>query len=157
MRKLKVFTDGACKNVKNKDKAIGGWAYVITSENFKIETKALGKLRNGRQNSARAELEALYQALLKMKTYKSNVKFDIYCDCVSVVENIKGTAERKANRDLWEKIEPLCLKLAGRFRIHSVKSHQNNPNATKEEEMNNVADKLAQIGANSLLLAPINN
>ena len=156
MRKIKVFIDGACKNVKDKNKAIGGWSYVITDDKYNIEKQKCGKLRKGIQNSTRAELEALYQALLKIKEKKSNVKFDIYCDCKSVVENIIGTAERKANRDMWEKIEPLCLKLAGRFRIHNVKAHKKNE-LTKEEEFNKIADKLAQIGANSLMFAPVNN
>lgn len=156
MRKVKVFIDGACKNVKDKDKAIGGWSYIMTDDKYNIEKQNFGKLREGVQNSTRAELEALYQALLKMKGSKSNVKFDIYCDCESVVENVIGTAERKANRDLWDKIEPLCLKLAGRFRIHNVKAHVTEPK-TKEEELNKIADKLAQTGANSLILAPVNN
>ena len=70
MKKYNVYTDGACRNVTEPEKAIGGWAYCIASEdNKKIRHEDNGKLRKGVQNSARAELEALYQVLLKISRF----------------------------------------------------------------------------------------
>ena len=157
MKKYNVFIDGSCKGVKDKEIAVGGWAYIITDEQFNIIKEDYGKLREGDQNSTRAELEALYQALLKMKGFKGNAKFTIYCDCESVVENLNGLAERKSNRDMWDKIEPLCRKLAGNFRVYHINSHQKNTGDNKLIEFNHKVDKKAGVGANSLILAPVKN
>ena len=104
----------------------------------------------------RAELEALYQVLLRISKFKSNTKFDLYIDNSSVIEGITGIAERKANRDLWDKIEPIFLKLAGRIHIHKIEAHKSGE-LNEYEIKNKYVDKLAQIGANSLILAPVNN
>ena len=154
MRKLNVFIDGSCKDVKNKENAKGGWAYTITDSNFNILREDNGKIREGVQDSTRAELEALYQALLKMKTFKGNVKFHIYTDYESLVDSLNGFAERRANRDYWDLIEPLCLKLAGHFRISHILSHQKR-NGDKLIEFNNRVDKSARAGANCLTKAPV--
>lgn len=156
MRKFNVFIDGSCKDVKNKEKAIGGWAYVITDEHFNVLTEEYGKIRIGDQNSTRAELEALYQALLKMRTYRGNCKFHIYTDYESMVDSLNGFAERRANRDYWDLIEPICLRLAGHYRISHVYSHHKNKSEDKKiRDLNDKADKLAKVGANSLTIAPV--
>jgi ribonuclease HI len=154
MKKLNVFIDGSCKDIKNKERAVGGWSYVITDSNYNILAEEYGKLRQGEQNSVRAELEALYQALLKMKSFKGNCKFHIYTDYESMVDSLNGFAERKANRDYWNHIEPLCNRLAGHFRISHIKAHQER-NGDKLIEFNYMADKLAKAGANSLTKAPV--
>lgn len=157
MKKYNIYTDGACRNVTDVEKAIGGWAYCIASEdNKKIIQEDNGKLRKGVQNSTRAELEALYQVLLRISKFKSNTKFDLYIDNSSVIEGVTGIAERKANRDLWDKIEPIFLKLAGRIHIHKIEAHKSGE-LNEYEIKNKYVDKLAQIGANSLILAPVNN
>jgi ribonuclease HI len=157
MKKLNVFIDGACKDVKNKEKAIGGWGYIITDEYFNVIKQDNGKIREGIQDSNRAELEGLYQALLKMKTFKGNNKFHIYTDCESIADSLNGYSERRANRDYWDNIEPICKRLAGHFRISHIVSHQVNDNDDKFIEYNNKVDKLARIGANSLTKAPVTN
>lgn len=153
MRKLNVFIDGSCLDVKNKEKARGGWSYIITDEQFNILREDNGKIRVGDQNSTRAELEALYQALLKMKTFKGNCKFHIYTDYESMVDSLNGFAKREANRDYWDLIEPICLKLAGHFRISHVLGHQ--VNGDKLSDLNNKVDRHAKAGANSLTKAPV--
>ena len=155
MKKLNVFIDGACKDVKHKEKAIGGWGYIITDEQFNVITQDNGKIREGLQDSNRAELGGLYQALLKMKTFKGNNKFHIYTDCEAISDSVNGYSERRANRDYWNQIEPLCRKLAGHFRISHIVSHQSNDNDNKLIEFNNKVDKLARVGANCLTKAPV--
>lgn len=154
MRKMLVFIDGSCKDVKNKENAIGGWSYLITDEQFNVITQDYGKLREGEQNSVRAELEALLQALIKMKTFKGNYKFHIYTDYESMVDSLNGFAERRANREYWNSIEPICRKLAGHFRISHIQGHQKRT-GDKHIELNHMADKLAKAGANSLTKAPV--
>lgn len=154
MRKFNVFIDGSCLDVTNKEKAIGGWGYLITDSNFEIIEKDYGKLRKGDQNSSRAELEALYQALLKMKSYKGNCKFQIYSDYNTLVDSVNGFSKRMANRDIWDMIEPICLNLAGKFRIEHITSHQER-NGNQLIEMNYQVDRLAFAGANSLTKLPV--
>lgn len=156
MKKLNVFIDGSCIDVRNSKKAIGGWAYTITDNNFNIIKEDNGKIRQGVQDSNRAELEALYQALLKMKAFKGNTKFHIYVDYDTIVESLNGFADRKANRDYWDLIEPLCLELAGKFRISHVLGHQEE-NGDKLIELNNKVDRHARAGARSLIKVPVNN
>jgi ribonuclease HI len=156
MRKFNVFIDGSCRAVNNKEKASGGWAYVIADEHFNVLAEDYGKIRVGDQNSTRAELEALYQALLKMKTYRGNCKFHIHTDYESMVDLLNGFAERRANRDYWDLIEPICLRLAGNYRISHVYSHNKNPKEDKKiRDLNKRVDKLANVGANSLTKAPV--
>jgi ribonuclease HI len=154
MRKMLVFIDGSCRDIKNKENAIGGWSYIITDINFNIIAEDYGKLREGEQNSVRAELEALYQALLKMKTFKGNCKFHIYTDYESMVDSLNGFAERRVYREYWDSIEPICLKMAGHFRISHIKGHQKKT-GDKYIEFNHKADKNAKAGANSLTKAPV--
>lgn len=154
MRKLNVFIDGSCKDIKDKEKAKGGWAYTITDSNFNILREDNGKIREGAQDSVRAELEALYQALLKMSTFKGNCKFHIYTDYESLVDSLNGFAERRANRDYWDLIEPLCLRLAGHFRISHIYGHQKR-NGDKLIEFNFRVDKNAKAGANCLTKVPV--
>lgn len=154
MKKLNVFIDGSCKDNKNKETAIAGWGYIITDSNFNILAEDNGKIREGVQNSVRAELEGLYQALLKMKTFKGNCKFHIYTDYDTIVDSLNGFAERRANRDYWDLIEPICLSLAGNYRISHILGHQKNKE-NKLIDFNNRVDKLAKAGANSLIKAPV--
>jgi ribonuclease HI len=154
MRKLNVFIDGSCLDVTKKDKAVGGWGYIITDNKFNELHRDFGKLREGDQNSQRAELEALYRALLKMKTFKGNCKFDIYSDCETLVDGVNGFCKRMANRDIWNMIEPLCLELAGNFKIYYTPSHQER-NGDKIIDYNFKVDRLAFAGANSLTKTPV--
>ena len=154
MRKLNVFIDGSCLDVTNREKAIGGWGYIITDNQFNELHRDFGKLREGNQDSTRAELEALYRVLLKMKTFKGNCKFHIYSDYDTLVDSVNGFSKRMANRDLWDMIEPLCLELAGNFKIEHMPSHQER-NGDKIIDFNFKVDRLAFAGANSLTKTPV--
>lgn len=154
MRKFNVFIDGSCLDIRNKEKARGGWGYIITDENFSEIKSDFGKIRKGTQNSIRAELEALCQALKKIKTFKGNCKFNIYCDYKCIYDSLEGFCERKANRDYWDEIELLCEQLRGKFRIFHIKGHQYSNDDIKFA-CNNKVDKLAKSGANSLTKVPV--
>lgn len=154
--KYSVYIDGSCQQDANP---VGGWSFVMADDKNKIIIESYGKLRDGAQNSNRAELEALYQALLFISRSKDllEMNFHIYSDSEVVVEGVHGLAKRKSNRDLWEKIEPLCLSLIGRIDISHVEGHQSDDNIQAEGLLNKRADKLAKAGANSLIISPVNN
>lgn len=154
MGKYNVFIDGACQEIR-PNTHVGGWSFIITDSNFNIIKESYGKLRNGVQNSQRAELEALYQAILYMNENPN--EYHIYSDYEVIVEGLNGYAKRKSNRDLWDKIEPLCLNMLGKINIEHIYSHQKNKKDDKAVMMNAKADKLARMGVNSLIIAPVNN
>ena len=153
MKKLKVFIDGACSNVLDKERAKGGWAYIITDDNFNILKQDYGKLRTGRQNSQRSEMEAFYMALQAMKAFNNKTKFDVYCDYDALVDAVNGFSKRRCDRDIWDMIEPLCISLAGQMKMHHIKGHEESVQ-NKLNEFNNKADGLAKAGINSLLKVP---
>lgn len=152
-KRYNVFVDGCCLRVQDKSTSIGGWGYLVTDENNKVIHESYGKLRSGDQNSTRAELEALYQALLYMTEHKRNSEFHIYSDYQAMIDCIAGSSKRASNRDLWDNIEPLFSKLVGKVSMSHVSSHVSN--GTIENDLNNQCDKLARTGANSLLIAPL--
>jgi ribonuclease HI len=155
MRNLDVHTDGSCLN-NGKPSAKGGWCFIIAKggkkESIKIE---YGKLRAGNQTNNRAELEAIYQALLWIDEFDDgDTSYTIYSDSRLVVEGIDGSSARNANRDIWSSIEAICDKYTGRINIQHIDSH----NTDSDEPMyfyNRMADKLARKGANSLLISPV--
>ena len=151
---MKIFIDGACKN-NGEPTAIGGWAFIVT-ENNKIIHKEFGKLRKGKQTNNRAELESLYQALCWFDSLKQKKRIKIYSDSQLVVKGLTGESSRKANRDIWEQIERICLKYQGLIFPIYVESHKEN-SKNINHKFNCLADKLAKQGANSLILAPCAN
>lgn len=148
---LNIYTDGSAMELSNKK--VGGWSFVITKNN-KVLVEKYGKLRSGKQDMNRAELEALYQAIKYVERAYPKNKFTIYTDCEALRDCVLGKAQRKANRDIWEQVEPIFRRKAGFFNIKPVKSHQVNSDNI-HEQYNNRADKLAKIGVNSLLVMPI--
>lgn len=153
--KLNIYTDGSAMTLP--DGKFGGWSFVITSDdvNSKVLVEKYGKLRTGIQDVNRAELEALYQAIKYMERTYPKSKFTIYTDCEAVRDCVLGKSKRKANRDIWDQIEPILRRKSGCFDIKSVKSHQYN-DVSVHEYYNNRADALAKIGVNSLVVLPIN-
>lgn len=146
----KIFIDGSCWN-NGLPNCIGGWSYMLVDENYNIVAEDYGKLRSGIQSSSRAELESLYRALLKIE--ELDISVEIVTDYKTLVDLITGDGTRTANRDLWDQIEPLMLDLVGKVSITHVGSHKKDD--SKTTKFNNIVDKLAQKGAKSLLIAPI--
>lgn len=148
---LNIYTDGSTMDLSNNK--VGGWSFIITKNN-KVLVEKYGKLRSGKQDMNRAELEALYQAIKYAERAYPKNKFTIYTDCEALRDCVLGKSQRKANRDIWNQIEPIIKRKIGYFDIKTVKSHQEN-SYNIHEQYNNRADRLAKIGANSLLVIPI--
>lgn len=152
-----IYTDGACLD-NGKPSARGGWSFVVCNSGTKdIQDKKFGKLRDSKQNNNRAELEAMVQALVHIDGHPMD-SFKVYTDYEVLFKGMTGTAERRANRDLWDEIEYLCAKNIKNNRInvfHVKEDKKNKDMSLVKIIMNNVADEMAKIGANSLLIEPI--
>ena len=145
-KNCEIFIDGASHNEINQY----GYAIIICKDK-KVIDKKYGRLsKNADKN--KAELESLLQALMYID--KHDGLFKIYSDCEVIVKSLTGECKRQNNRTYWDLIEPLCDKNVGRVSIENVESHQKN-NVSYIAKYNNMADKLANKGANSLLIAPI--
>ena len=145
-----VFIDGSCPK-NGLEASVGGWAYIIKDESGSTVKQSFGKLRVGPQNSKRAELESLYLALLAMKEMGGT--YEIITDYKVIVDLVEGFGARKANRDMWDQIEPIMLSMAGSIKITHINAHVESDDIRNTN--NNVVDKLARQGANSLLIAPV--
>lgn len=153
MSNVDIFCDGSCLD-NGKRNARGGWSYVIPNNDKEIGEEVFGKLRAGKQTNNRAELEAMLRSLIYV--YEKGDKdafYTIYSDSEVVVGGINGTSVRNANRDIWEEIEEICSLLVGRFEV----IHMCNDKSNHDDylcAMNNVSDRLARQGAQSLVIAP---
>jgi len=146
-----IYCDGACFNNGQPD-AKGGWGFIITDESNEILTRASGKLREGTQTNNRAELEALFQALLFVYMTKEKDSFyAIYSDSEMVVKGVIGESNRNTNLDIWKGVEHILTdkSMKGIISIEHVKAHQKKNNHSAIN--NDIADKLAKKGARNLL------
>ena len=175
MRKLRIFTDGACSNNQQRDNA-GGWGAVLVFGDAKKE------LYGGEANTTnnRMEMTALIEALSALK--KKGLQMDIYSDSSYLIDCFRkkwylswkrngwktSAKEPVKNRELWEQL--LSLIEGQDIRFFLVKGHvdvnkggvalrkrydkflkNNGPDFSYDEflyvtEMNNRADELANIG-----------
>ena len=132
-----IYTDGACSG----NPGPGGWGAVIFDEREK-QNNISGKVKDTTNN--RMELTAPIMALKKIKS-KSHIT--IFTDSTYVKNGItewikkwekngwKNSKKKPVkNKDLWIKLESLCLK--NKVSWKWVKGHSTN-------KYNNLADKLA--------------
>lgn len=138
-----VYIDGSCREFINY--TTSGYGFAVEDSSGKVIYKECGNCLHKQKSPARAELEALYRCLLWIKkNKKDNDFFTIKSDCEVVVNSLLGISKRNKNRDLWEKIEPLCLDFYYAINIEHVKGHANN-------NMNILVDSLAKKGASTLI------
>ncbi len=137
MKKIKIYTDGACSG----NPGPGGWGAVLIYKSHKKEIS--GSEINTTNN--RMELTALIKAL---EALKEKCEIEIFTDSKYVCDSIqKGWAKswqkngwKKSNKkpainsDLWEKL----LTLLGEhiYTINWIKGHNGHPE-------NELCDKLA--------------
>lgn len=150
-----VYIDGSCLNIGSEN-STGGWAFVVVDNKTDvIIEEQFGKIESGINNSIKAELESLYQALLWIKKNKHKKdNFHIVTDHEVIVGSMEGECKRAGSRGYWNIIEPVCLELVGHISISHIKSHVNE-DVNRDNIYNNICDKLAKKGANSLLLKAI--
>lgn len=121
---IEIFTDGSCYGTVGP----GGWAALIISGNKKLEISG----RENKTTNNRMEMLAVIKGLSILKK-RSNIK--VYTDSGFIVDVIEkkiinrwrtngwraSGKKRVANKDLWQKIIPLCKY--HNIKFHHVKSH----------------------------------
>ena len=139
MKKLTIYTDGACSGNPGK----GGWAAIlIVGDNKKNLSGAEYKTTNNRM-----ELTAVIQSLQSLDDY-NDFEIEINTDSKYVKDGIEiwinkwkengwKTANKKEvkNQDLWKNLDNIIQEK--KIKWNWVKGHSNN-------ELNNEVDKLAR-------------
>lgn len=138
MKKIEIYTDGACSN----NPGDGGWACVLIYNG--VQKKLCGAESNTTNN--RMELMAVIKAF---EALKEPCEIDLYSDSAYVVNaflqdwitswmmnnwKTKGK-DRVKNVELWQNLVSLIKK--HKVTWHKVKGHSDN-------EMNNLCDQLAR-------------
>ena len=132
MNKYKIYTDGAFSPSTKS----GGIAFIIIN-NDKIVCEYFKKFTN--TTSQRMEQLAVAIAL---ESIKESSDIEIYSDSAYVVNTYEQNWKRKANLDLWDRIDKAKEKHNVQF-IH-IKGHAGN-------QYNELCDKLAvMINENNL-------
>lgn len=148
--RIYVYTDGACKQVKNSGRGPGGWSVVVL-----FGPNDLREFAGGEPDTTnnRMELEAAVQGLKYLNESHSG-RVTLYsdsaylCNCFAqqwhkkwATNGWKTAAGRPVeNRDLWDRLLPLVERL--KPVIIKVKGHADN-------KFNNRCDKLAVAAARS--------
>lgn len=120
---LEVYTDGSCKG----NPGPGGWAAIIVGDGSKQV------LQGGAQRTTnnRMEITAVIKAL---ETLPEDIDVGISSDSLYVVNTMKYNWKRKANKDLWSRLDHETAKRRVSWRW--VKGHDGDP-------LNEEADKMA--------------
>ena len=139
MRKIDIYTDGACSGNPGK----GGCAFIILENGKEIENAAFG-FRHTTNN--RMEILAVIRALQnfffeqkdKNSRRDTDIKVTVYSDSQLVVNTIKLGWAKKTNKDLWEELDDVLGMFTGDLfpTFVKVKGHAGN-------NWNERVDKLA--------------
>jgi len=123
-----LYTDGACSPNPGR----GGYGIVIIDPDNKIK-----KYWGGEQDTTnnRMELKAVVRGLSKLP---SSSKVKIHTDSMYVVKCFKFEWSRKANKDLWNKLEREIRNFS-KISIRWVRGHSG-------DKYNEMADELARKG-----------
>lgn len=155
MKKVKIYTDGACFG----NPGPGGWAVVINTE--KGCMKYTGHEADTTNN--RMELEAVIHCLKRILEYgKHDTQFYVYSDSAYVVNSINNNwikcwkkngwktkrGEPVKNKDLWEQAA-ICLESVNdaciEVKMIKIKGHSGNT-------FNEMCDRMAKEAASSVKL-----
>ena len=135
---IEIYTDGSCLG----NPGPGGWAAIILDTNDPDKTPSRIKGNCPDTTNNRMELLAVIEGIANTP---SDRKIKVYSDSKYVVDTLNKNWKRKANLDLWEKLDQ---------QIHNrnieyiwIKGHANN---THNEE----ADNIAQQEANNIAQNP---
>lgn len=132
MKNIEIYTDGSSLG----NPGPGGWASVILSKEEEGE-KARIILKGGETNATnnRMEMTAIAEALNWIQEHgPKSAHFSLYSDSELIVNSLKEGWKRKANLDLWRKLDKAKKGLD--IEWIWVKGHSDN-------EWNNTCDKLA--------------
>jgi ribonuclease HI len=133
---LRIYTDGSCLG----NPGAGGWAVLIMFNEDEVVLKGGALNTTNNRMEMTAVLKALEWLVNNFKRYLKYIKIvEINSDSNLVVQTILKGWKRKANLDLWEKIDSLLLKLVSNkvnLNWKWVKGHSSN-------EYNELVDRMA--------------
>ena len=136
MKKVKIYTDGACSG----NPGIGGWGAVLLYQNI---SKEISGAQTDTTNN-RMELTAVIEALKKLK---EPCVVELYSDSKYVIDAlekgwvwgwkkrgwIKSDKKPALNVDLWETLLPLLQ--THQVHYHWVKGHSTNSRNNRCDQM----------------------
>lgn len=144
MKKIKIFTDGACLG----NPGVGGWCAILRYKNKEKIIKGSKKQTTNNEMELTAVLEAL-------KKLKEPCEIELYCDSKYVIDGIskwienwvknnwKNSSKKEiSNKKLWQELYK--LKKIHKINPIWVKGHSGH----KENEL---CDKIAKEEAKKLL------
>lgn len=131
--KIEIYTDGSCIG----NPGPGGWGVIILTQDREAQIKG-GELDT---TNNRMEMTAIINALRWLKheakideTNANDFAINLYSDSNLLIQTITKGWKKKANTDLWAKLDELRTPL--KIEWIWVKAHDVN-------KYNNLADKLA--------------
>jgi len=134
---INVYCDGSCSNTLFK--GIGGWAYLITGFNIRMENS--GTMIDTTNN--RMEIEAVIQGLKQLvetkHLYPEGSEITIFSDSELVIRSLSEKWQQKKNYDKWYELINLINDLTQvGFIVKAkwVKAHD-------KDQLNIYVDKLA--------------
>ena len=130
-----IYTDGSCLG----NPGPGGWAF-LGIKSGKLIAEISGYSYHTTNN--RMEMFAMLEALNFCAQNFSSEKIEINSDSNLLVQTLNEGWKRKANLDLWEKIDSAKSKLSVQF--FWVKAHANDKNNNRCDELANGAATKAQ-------------
>lgn len=130
-----IYTDGSCLG----NPGPGGWAF-LALKTGKIIAEISGHSFHTTNN--RMEMLALLEALNFCSQNFTSEKIEINSDSNLLVQTLNEGWKRKANLDLWEKIDSAKSKLSAHF--FWVKAHADNKYNNRCDELANDAATKAQ-------------
>lgn len=129
---ITIYTDGSCKG----NPGPGGWAAIILKNEKDAKPWEILKGNEKYTTNNRMEMMAIIKALHFIHDNKlGREKIILHTDSNLLVQTINKGWKKKANQDLWQKLDELNEKVSVEFKW--VKGHHTN-------HWNNECDKHAQ-------------
>ncbi len=139
MKEIVIKTDGSCINNGIKDKTVtGGCAFVVYENGNELYHKAF-KPSFETITENRCEAAAMLAAVEWLEE-NTHFKARFESDSKLIIDGITGEARRKANRDIWEKLEDAIPRVAKRI---AGFYHVN-------REENSAVDRYAKVAAKAI-------
>lgn len=130
----KIYCDGAYAPSRDQ----GGVGFIILNENDEI----LAKGSKGYKNTSNQRMEQT-AVLLAINSIKTPSEIEVFTDSMYLVGTYTKNWKRKANQDLWKKLDYVISKHKS-VKFNWVKGHADN-------EFNQLCDSLAFNASQELL------
>lgn len=125
-----IYTDGAC----SRNPGPAGWACLIRRLSNGDEVELSGTMPDDDTTNQQAEMMALLQALEALSKDGTRCIVAIYTDSTYVQGCITKNWKRKANLELWSRLDAALAGHEVAF-IEHVKAHSGHPENTRVDKL----------------------